>query len=63
MLILIMKNITKNTMYIVQELHIFYNDLKLNYKCLLEVIFFSSIFSIHSSNNLSTNFFLHLQFL
>ena len=33
-----MKNVTKNTMYIVQELHFFYNHLKLNYEYLLEVI-------------------------
>ena len=32
MLILIMKNITNNTMYIVQELHIFSCSFKVNYK-------------------------------
>ena len=33
MLILIMKNITKNIMYIAQELHIcFYNHLQLKFK-------------------------------
>ena len=32
MLILIMKNITNNNMYTVQELHIFQNHLELNYK-------------------------------
>ena len=64
-LILILKNITKVTMYIVQELRskelfICYNHLELNYKS----FYFDLIPSHwHSSTNLSTNLFLHLQFL
>ena len=43
---LIAKNIENNTMYSVQELHLF----------LCSAIFTSSIFSVHSSVSLSTNF-------
>ena len=39
MLALVIKDITKNTMYIVQEPHIFYNHLELNYKSLLDARF------------------------
>ena len=39
MLLMIMKNISKNTTYIAQELHFFYNHLELNYKSPLNVIF------------------------
>ena len=34
MLMLIIKNMTNNTMYIVQELHNFYNNLQFHYKSL-----------------------------
>ena len=59
-----MKNIANNTMYTNQEMHIFYNHLELNYKSFyLDVIsshqYFNYIFSI----NLSSNLFLHVQFL
>ena len=53
---LIVKNIENNTMYSVQELHLFLCSFLL-------AIFISSIFSIHFSVSLSTKFFLHLQFL
>ena len=49
-----------NTMYTMQELHLCL------FSFLAEVFptsFVSSIFSVHSSTSLSTNFFLHLQFL
>ena len=62
---LIVKIIENNTMYSVQELHLFLCSFSL-------AIFTSSIFSLHftaelrsvelCSTNLSTNFFLHLQF-
>ena len=38
-----MKNVTKNIMYIAQELHIFYNHLELNYKSPLDLIFLVNI--------------------
>ena len=41
------------TIYNIQELHLFLFSL---------TIFTSSIFSVHSSTSLSTNFSLHLQF-
>ena len=64
-----MKNITNNTMYIVQELclqelHIFYNHLELNSKSFyFDVIPFYQHFQYILQTNLSTNLFLHLQFL
>ena len=59
MLILIMKNITNNTMYTVQEdLHSF-----LQPYCIILAILTLSIYLLHSSTNVSTSFFLHLQFL
>ena len=54
---LIVKIIEKKTMYSVQELHlcIFSGNV-------ISAIFASSTFSVHSSTNLSSNLFLHLQF-
>ena len=49
----ITKAMANNTMNNVQELHTFKVTL---------IISFSSILFLHSSTNLSTNFFLHLQF-
>ena len=40
-----MKNVTKNIMYIAQELHIFYNHLELNYKSPLDLIFSRQYFT------------------
>ena len=54
---LIVKIIENNTMYSVQELHLCILSTELD-----SAIFTSSIFSVHSATNLSTNFFLHLQF-
>ena len=55
---LIEKIIEHNTMYNSQEhLHIFSRSNKV-----ISAVFASSIFSVHSSTNLSTNLFLHLQF-
>ena len=56
---LIVKIFENNTMYSVQELHLCL------FSCALKVIlasFTSSKVSVHSSTNLSTIFFLHLQF-
>ena len=39
----------------------FYIHFKLNWSFHLKVVFLWSIFSLHSSTNLSTNLFLHLQ--
>ena len=56
---LISKTITAKTAKIVQEhTHSFSCPNKT-----IPAIFTSSIFSVHSSTNLSTNFFLHLHFL
>ena len=55
----IMKTTIINTIYTLQELILF------SFSFLVRVIlanFTSSIVSVHSSINLSTNFFLHLQF-
>ena len=64
---LAVKIIENNTMYSVQEqqLCIFSTELhsmELPSVKAISVIFTSSIFSVDSSINLSTNFFLHLQF-
>ena len=59
---LIVKIIENNTMYIVQELHLCIFSIECNSIEVISVIFTSSIFSVHSSTNFSTNFFLHLQF-
>ena len=56
---LIVKSIENNTIYSVQELHLYL------FSFLDKVIlasFTSSTVSAHSSTNLSTNIFLHLQF-
>ena len=60
MLILIMKNITNNTMYAVHELrsrdlHTFLHSFKVSLVISIECNFFSSIILIHSSTNLSIN--------
>ena len=52
---LIVKIIEKYTMQSVRELHLFLCSFS-------QAIFTSSIFSVHSSVSLSTNFFLHLHF-
>ena len=64
---LIVKIIENNTMYSAQELHFFLCIFPSSAN-VIPAIFSSSIFSVHSlgemrSNNLSTNFFLHLQIL
>ena len=59
---LIVKIIENNTMYIVQELHLCIFSIECNSIEVISVIFTSSIFSVHSSTNFSTNFFLNLQF-
>ena len=48
-----------NTIYTVQELYLF--SLSFSARVIL-ASFTSSAVSVHSSTNLSTNFFLHLQF-
>ena len=54
----IVKSTENNAMYSVQEhLHIFSYSAKSILASLA-----SSVFSVHSSTNLLTNFFLHLQF-
>ena len=58
MLILIMKNMTNNTIYTVQDPRKFSQSFKLTL-----IISFLSVFSLHSSTNLSINLFQHLQFL
>ena len=62
-----MRNMTNNTMYIVQELHAFvFNAVALNkivFKISLKSISYPSKLLLHSSTNLSTILFLHLQFL
>ena len=52
-----MKNITDNTIYTVQELHTFYDHLKLHYQSFHFHQYFH--YSLHS---LSISFFLYLQF-
>ena len=47
-----------NTMYNVQELHLYL----FSFSAKVILASFTSIFSAHSSSNLSTNYFLHLQF-
>ena len=56
---LIVKIIESNTMYSMEELHFclfLFSDM------VIVASFTSSTVSVHSSTNLSTNFFLHLQF-
>ena len=61
MLILIMRNMANNTMYIVQEFHVFvFNGIAFT---VLKIISSPSIFSLHSSTSLLTTLFLHLQYL
>ena len=55
----IMRNMANNAMYIVEKLHPFSQSFN---GITFKVISFPSIFSLHSSTNLSTSFFLHLQF-
>ena len=55
----IIRNAIINTIYTIQELYLF--ALSFSVKVIL-ANFTSSIVSVHSSVNLSTNFFLHLQF-
>ena len=52
---MIIKNIENNTIYIIQELLLHFVEL-----ILIKLV--SSIFSLHSSINLSISLFLHLQF-
>ena len=66
---LIVKIIESNTMYSVQELHLCIfsfsvecNSIECNSVEVILASFTSSVISTHSSTNLSTNFFLHLQF-
>ena len=54
---LIGRIIENNRMQNVEELHLYIFSVKV-----VSAIFNSSTFSVHSSINLSTNFFLHLQF-
>ena len=63
MLILIMKNMANNTMYTVQELHIFHNRLKYYYKpfhfhryfhCILQLAYQLVFFGIYNSYSLNT---------
>ena len=56
---LAVKIIENNTMYSVQELHLCLISSSAE---LILVSFTSPTFSVHFSTNLSTNFFLHLQF-
>ena len=53
------KNIQNNTVYTVQELRLYLFSFSAR---VILASFTSSIVSVHSSTNLSTNFFLHLQF-
>ena len=55
----IVKTIENNTMYSVQELHLWLFSSSAEF---ILASFTSSSFSRHSSTNLSTNFFLHVQF-
>ena len=52
-----MKNLTNNTMYVVQDPHAFSYLFKVTL-----AILFSSIFSLHSSTYLQINLFQYLQF-
>ena len=56
---LIVKNVKSNAIYSMQELHL---CLFLSSDAVILSNFTSSISLVHSSTNLSTNFFLHLQF-
>ena len=59
-----MKNMINNTMYTVQEIHIFPQSFSgITFKVPLKIILFPSVFSRHSSTNVSTNLFMQLQFL
>ena len=58
---LIVKIIENNGMYSVQELHLFLCLFPSSAEVIL-ASFTCSIFSVDSSTNLLTNFFLHLQF-
>ena len=74
---LVMKNMTNNTMYIVQELHAFglngiasneiaFNEVVFNriaFKVSLLSISFTSIILLHSLTNLSTILLIQFQFL
>ena len=77
MYMLIVRNMRNNTMYIVQGLHAFvfsgiiFSGIAFNgiifsevaFKVSLSRISFPSIFLLHSSTNLSTILFLHLEVL
>ena len=66
---LIVKSIENKTMHSVQELHLCLfsflaecSSIECNSIEVILASFTSSTVSVHSSTNLSTNFFLHLQF-
>ena len=62
---LIVKSTKIKTLYSMQELHLclFSSSAECNSVEVILASFISSTFSVHSSTHLSTNFFLHLQFL
>ena len=55
-MLILMKNMTKNTICIVQELHTFL------FRAVLQITSFPSIFPLHSSTSLSTFFFYSYNF-
>ena len=55
----VIKNITNNTLYTMQELHTFLKT----FNGIASIVSFSLLFSPHSSTNLSIILFLQLQFL
>ena len=63
MLILIMRNMANNNMYIIQNFFAFLHLFKVKLVISLESKFFSSILSLHSSTNLSINFFYTCVFI
>ena len=62
MLILIMRNMANNNMYIIQNFFAFLHLFKVTLVISLESKFFSSILSLHSSTNLSINLFYTCRF-
>ena len=62
MLILIMRNMANNNIYIIQNFFAFLHLFKVTLVISLESKFFSSILSLHSSTNLSINFFYTCRF-
>ena len=61
---LVIKSITNNTIYTMQELHTFLSTFDgIAFNGIISIVSFSLIFSLHSSTNLSIILILHSQFL